>query len=390
MLTQMGGRTSRALRRAAFVCALVIPLSARASFARSPAEPMSSEQTPEPAKRPLASAIDVEPGATCLDHGQLVVQVESWLNVQTLDPRIRVDVLGDPARPDAARFAVTVDGRVVAERRWDAAPKKCLDLHAVVGLAVAMALEAAVVESAAAPQPTIKPEPEPDPTSALPAPAPAPAPPPPSRVGPADRPTPPPTGRDPRTSVALLLHGHLLLAPTIGVAGGGQLLLELGWVPWNRLRLGGLAEFWPTTELHTGAYALTGLAGRVDTCFGGNIWKVRPNFCAGVTLGSLRATGVGFVTDNQTVVLPWISTVFGVGARIPVNRRFAFDISLEALIGLGTVNFDVINEDGVIIATEQFDPIGVLIGLGGAFALQRTRETRKTPATGRTNTARSR
>ena len=32
----------------------------------------AGEQTPEPAKRPLATAIDVEPGATCLDHGQLV------------------------------------------------------------------------------------------------------------------------------------------------------------------------------------------------------------------------------------------------------------------------------------------------------------------------------
>ncbi len=383
MLTQMGGRTSRALSRAALISALVAPVIAPVN-ASSAREPSSSEQTPRPAKRPLATAIDVEPGATCLDHGQLVVQVESWLNEQALDPRIHVDVLGDPARPDAARFAVTIEGRVVAERRWEAAPKGCLDLHAVVGLAVAMALEAAVVESEAAPPKPPVPEPEPKPKP-KPKPVVAPAPPAPGPRPPVEPPSTPEP--DPRTSVELLLQGHMLLAPTLGVAGGGQLLLELGWVPWNRLRAGALAEFWPTADLHTGAYALTGIAGRVDTCFGGNIWKVRPNFCAGVTLGSLRATGRGFSTDNQTVVLPWISTVFGVGARIPVSPRFAFDIALEALIGLGTVNFDVINEDGVIIATEQFDPIGVLVGLGGAFALQRTRETR---AGRRTNAARSR
>lgn len=385
MLTQMRGRTPWTPRRGPLAWSHVwLILGAVALFCPARAQAgvpaptdvddvLGPERPPEPAKRPLANAIRVDPGATCLDHGQLVVQVESWLDLDDVDPRIHVVVLGDPARRDVVHFEVTSDGHTVAERRWDPAPDTCLDLHAVVGLAVAMALEAAVVAAQSQP-----PAPEPEPPEAEPTPRPPvrPSPEPPPKAPPAPEiravePSPPTPTR--RTSVALLFAGGLMVAPSIGLGGGGTALVELGWIHWHRLRFGALGGVWPSSELYSGSYSLAAVGGRLDTCFGGTLGAVRPNFCAGFALGSIRATGSGFDLGNQSVVLPWVTTVFGVELRVPVHPVFAFNFAVEALVALRQPRFDVVHEDGVIVASERVDPIGAIFSVGGAFTLQRAR-----------------
>ena len=84
----------------------------------------------------LWDAIDVDPGATCLDKARLLEHVARWLGRKEIDARIRVEVSGHETRTDVASFRVTRGEGRVAERTLDPAPLPCADLHAGLAFAI--------------------------------------------------------------------------------------------------------------------------------------------------------------------------------------------------------------------------------------------------------------
>ncbi|MFY0531229.1 hypothetical protein [Nannocystis pusilla] len=99
-----------------------------------------------PSPRPLREALRVEPGATCLTADALADAATTWLGRDTIDPSVaRIDVRGDPARPHSVAIALEIRGELV-ERTLDPPRPTCSDLHALVGLAIAIAVDAAVLE----------------------------------------------------------------------------------------------------------------------------------------------------------------------------------------------------------------------------------------------------
>src|SRR5690606_21438560 len=81
------------------------------------------------------------PGATCLDPSILRGEVESWRDSDRVDRRVTVRVRGSSSDARSLEFVVEVEGEIMVERAFERVPGDCADLHAVVALAVAIALD---------------------------------------------------------------------------------------------------------------------------------------------------------------------------------------------------------------------------------------------------------
>src|SRR5688500_18412667 len=95
----------------------------------------------------IGTALVVTPGATCVEHDRLALQVRTWLDQPQVDARLRIEVVGDEEHSLRLSFTLRRDEEVIAVRAFDPAPERCTDLHAVVGLAIALAIDATVLES---------------------------------------------------------------------------------------------------------------------------------------------------------------------------------------------------------------------------------------------------
>lgn len=327
--------------------------------------------TPAPAvppPQPLSKTLRVVPGATCLQPDQLILQIKSWLDFEELDPRIAVEVQGDPVKPNVVVFSVRVDGSPSSTRTFDPAPSACLDLHAVVGLAVAMAIEVAVVESrkldplenmhtqpeTSAPVPASSGErlknPRVDPATA-----------PPSTVV-----APPP----PQTSVRATAHGLVLIGlPT--VAGGAQLGVDFQWPHPYSLRLQGLGGYRQGLTLGAGQLDVGIVAGRLDNCFGRAKapQQVRTRVCLGLGGGGMVGRGRGFAGQNYQIWRPWLAGFVSLTTSIPLTKRFALELGVDALISIVRPEFLAVDPEGETAFSRSTTPFGVLAGFGGSFSL---------------------
>ena len=89
----------------------------------------------------LSDAIQLQRRASCLEKARLVAHVKMWLNENSVSSELRVRVIGDTSNPLAIVFDIERGARV-RRRAFQSAPKSCDDVHAVVGLAIALAIDA--------------------------------------------------------------------------------------------------------------------------------------------------------------------------------------------------------------------------------------------------------
>lgn len=322
LVGQTGIRTSAAL-----VAALSVPHRARATA---------------PPQIELAEAISVEPGATCLDHDDLVQQVRMWVGRDQIDDRVRIVVRGDAQKTDQVWFGIEHDGELAASRTFDRAPHRCGNLHAAVSLAVAIAIDATILQEIA-----------PAPPAAAQAPAP-------------DPPTPPagttaPPQREP-TRVGGALEGSILGGMPGRIGGGGLLAIELGPAPFLDIRLAGLAA--GTREsLAAGSVVLVLAAARFDLCPVRTFGAARLRLCVGVASGALHARGRGFEAPRSTSV-PWLAVVGGFGVQVPADRRVALGISLDAYVPVVRPTVTVGEPGAAPLASRPMPPVAGSLGIG--------------------------
>ncbi|MGH7434072.1 MAG: hypothetical protein ACRENE_00185, partial [Polyangiaceae bacterium] len=108
--------------------------------------------SPPLVEQPLATAIAFAPGATCLDATRVEAQVEAWLGRDRIAGDVRIEVKGSDRDPHALVFRIVRQGRA-HERRFDHLPEGCDDATAVVGLGIALAIDASVASGIFAPPP---------------------------------------------------------------------------------------------------------------------------------------------------------------------------------------------------------------------------------------------
>lgn len=323
-------------------------------------EPSEAEST-ERSMLAVSDILSLDPGATCLEHDRLTEQVVTWLERDEIDPRLSVVVEGNPTEVHTLRFTLWARGEVIAERVFAPGPSRCQDLHSVVALAIALALDATVLESVgiAASEPEIEPPP-PRP----------PAVPPPVVVQAEPRPDPGPDLTPRERPWSWGLHGGGLISigapPPLG--GGAELGAELSWRKRLDVQLGMIVTSAGPQPIEDATLDITLLAGRADVCGGPPMGRVRPRFCGGLVVGGAMAEGRGFVRDFQSVV-PWVAAAFGGDLRVLLVDRLAVSFDLDGLVSLVRPVFDVREELQVrkLRDLPRFSAtfgVGLVVGLG--------------------------
>src|SRR5688572_23373933 len=97
---------------------------------------------PAPITVPIAEAVAVDAGATCLDAPMLHGSVALWLERQDVAAAVTVRVVGDPVDAHAVSFVIARNGREASPRSMRGLPADCAATHAAVGLAIAVAIDA--------------------------------------------------------------------------------------------------------------------------------------------------------------------------------------------------------------------------------------------------------
>jgi hypothetical protein len=285
------------------------------ALALAPA-PSPDEPAPEEATVPLVDALVVRAGATCLERDRLAEQVRTWFDHERIDARLVVDVVGDAADPRKLAFTLRRGDQVISVRRFDPAPDRCADLHAVVGLAIALAIDATLLEAMTG-----------DPSRPL-----RPPDPPPYYWG-AEPEPPPPKPKPRKWTLWAEVTGQLSIGAPPPVGGGGRLGFGTSWRRILDLRVGVTAGSSGSVPLGEGRAFLWFLAGRFDICAGPPWERLRPRGCVGFLGGNAYAEGRGFENSRSTHQ-PWIAIPVGVDLEVQLARRVFLLFGIEGLPAL--------------------------------------------------------
>jgi hypothetical protein len=289
--------------------------------------------------RQLHEAITVEAGSTCLDAETLVEQVQSWVGGDTVDADVVVDVRGSPDQPRVVDFRMLRSGRVVAVRRFDPGPSRCEQLHAVLGLAIAMALKASLIEELA---PTVAP---------LPVPA---------------APSLPVLRADGAPSWAIASGALVAVAILPDSAFGVDARVERALTPTFRARLGLLAvlasgEAFSGTTGHFDAWLL---APRLDLCAGMDVTSgVRARGCMGLSAGGLHAQGYGF-PSTQSALIRWLAVANELGVTADLSRRWSIDASATLILPVARNSIVLRDYSGDVLLQRDLASVGWIFGAG--------------------------
>ena len=323
------------------------------------AQPSEVADAPRPAVAPVGDQLRIDPGGTCLRRERLVDQVVHWLGSDTVDERLTIEVTGAPGNDRTAVVVLRDRGETIAERPFEALPADCGDAHAAVGLAIAMAIDATVLESLGVqwqppPAPPAPIEPAPGPVEPTPKPSPPPEPDPPE-------PDPAPSPMQIRGRVG----GVFTVGSPPGLGGGGEVGVELGFREIVDVHLGALAATSGRRTLDAAqgtSVSASLVGGRADVCTGPWIGKVRPRACAGLVAGAAIASGRGFVLD-RTVALPWVAMALSADVRVRLTKRLQLEFGLDGLVTAVQPGLDVESLDGPQ-PVRDFGRFSIMAGAG--------------------------
>jgi hypothetical protein len=274
---------------------------------------------------PLRDVMRVEPGATCLDPERIAGHVKMWLGSAQVDAALRVRVFGDPSDAHSAYFEIE-RGVDKHRRELRPLPHSCDDAHAVIGLALAIALDAARMQ------------------------------------------------RD-----WLISHPEFLQTWTLGTeltgaysvlpesALGLQANLERGWTPWfsTRADVFGLFAWDQRIAGSAGRFDALLVASSIEVCAGG--WpdtRLRLSLCAGAALGLVHAWGHDYAPNRAATAL-WFAARSGLRFELHAWQTWLLDI--EMLSSIRAPAYESRGGEGGGF-TRHADATGFMLSLGPAFA----------------------
>lgn len=352
----MAGRPTR---RVCWPASALVGALAFASFSTSvaaaPAADTDSDTTTAPKMRDvqtLADALIVEPGMTCLDRETMLAHIRSWRDRDQIDPQIAIRVRGSSDDPRSLGFVLWFGDAVVIERGFDEAPDSCSDLHAVVGLAIAIALDDALPVELGIVEP-------------------APAPVEQALAGEGDVPefTEEPHDTPPRRRPVLALTGAAgaFVGVTPRPSFGGLLSFDIRPLEHFDVRIGALATHLPGFELDAagfgGRVAVTVAAGRVDLCWGTAPRRVRARVCGGAAGGATISAGRGYTNDFRRS-MPWFAGLVGADLSAQLIGPLWLELRAEGVFPLQRTVLDVRSPGGQLLARERFAVAGVIVSVG--------------------------
>jgi hypothetical protein len=277
----------------------------------------------------VREAISLQSGATCLDADRLADSVKQLLSSDALDSRIAVDVQGDPTLASSISITIWRANQAYATRHFDDAPQDCDQLHKLVALAIAFAIDATWLDRREiAKKPADKP---------------------------AEKPPEKPEKPSGITSWALGIDGVASGGVVLGPGFGWDLRVELGLVSWLEIRgsVLGIYSFMQPIGNSSGSVDSFLHAGRVDGCVGAPLQSwVRPRVCLGGALGAYTTQGRGFTSPITDTTL-WMAGVAGIEVLFTVAEKIELVLSVDGVFPLGRRIIEVLDLQNQPIDQEE-------------------------------------
>ncbi len=314
----------------------------------APAVPPAPATPPAVPSRPLADALEVAPGATCLEHDRLARRVARWLERDQVDERIRVHVLGSSSDADEVAFVISFGGKHRAERKIEDAPEDCDQLHSALALSIALAIDATLMDEQRghAAEPDV-----PSDEELL-----------------AEDPPPPAYFR-----LAFGAFAHATSGLLTDLAPAASARIEVGFVHWLDLRAGALASRVGDQRLPgaDGRFDVDLVAGRLDVCALYGLAQLRLLACAGGVVGSFRTRGEDFSGRSFTQPELWLALVGGVELQAEITAWFALAVAVDLAVPLKSRGIQVVGPDGgsMVLSERELTAVGVLVGAGPVFRI---------------------
>jgi hypothetical protein len=254
--------------------------------------------------------------------------VRSWLDADGVDGDLRVDVEGSDSNERTVSFRVWRDNRLIAQRRFAPGPSQCAEMHAVVGLAIALALKVSLRDELLGEQ---------IPNAAL------------------------------GWSLGVAATGAWNIVP--GAAGGALVWIEKA-LPEHfsaHLGLSGLIGGSNQFQKVSGEFATSSIAVEAVLCAVPLLGKgVRGRLCTGLEARTLFASGSGFAVSRSTV-LDWFSVANSLGVSVPIAPKWALVGAIGLIVPLKRIQIAVVDATGQVVDTRDSEAAGGLISLGGAY-----------------------
>ena len=311
----------------------------------------------------LDEAIEVRAGK-CLEHSAISRSVQTFLGRAAIDARIRVTVEELPdGRP---RFVVRREGEPPAERTFKPSDLACADLRAAVALAIAMAIDATILQAIIEPPVEVDLEPEEPPSPAPPPKAKTPPEPKPRKTKPKrKRPTPAPAA-EPPTPIELDVNAMALFGvlpvTTVGVALG--LAMPITQPLWVRGAVWGTSA--RSTPVGEGRARVSTLSGELEGCYGGEAGIRRIRGCGGVAAGRWSAEGQQFLVD-RSANLPWVSMKAGLELGLRIADGLLFTAKGAVYVPVVRPTLEARDTTGAVAARREPPAVGATAATGFTF-----------------------
>ena len=290
-----------------------------------------AQATPAPAFQNLAAAVRIDPGVTCLDSKELVEHVSSWLGTDRVAAPLAIEVHGSPYFARTVWFRIQRGKATLAERRFEPAPARCDDLHAAVGLAIALALKASLLDSVIGAR----------------------------------------TNGDAIASrpfrIAAQALGGLAVVPgtDFGISLGLQRSLAARFAA--RLSVIGLLAPRGDFQHDQGRFKTWLGMGRLDVCSRfAELPSLDVSVCAGIAAGGLYATGEAFPMSRHALIA-YVAVANALELDVFLSTHWSLAIAIDVLVPLRRTSFVVRDQAGAVIATHDLAEAGALIAVGPAY-----------------------
>ena len=281
--------------------------------------------------QPLAAALAMDKGATCLDSEELVEQISGWLGTDRVPVQLVIEVQGSPYFARTVWFRIRRTGELLAQRRFDPAPARCEALHAAVGLAIALALKASPLDSA----------------------------------------TPAGSASGAATGDTLGLSGQALggVAVVPGANFGIGLGLRYPIATRLEVRLSALALVGPDGGFQgdRGRFGSWLALGRLDGCIPfAPLRSVGLAACVGVAAGGLSATGEAFPMSRQGLT-GYVAVAGALELDLELGSNWSLATGVHLFVPLRATRFVVRDQAGAVTAARDLAPVSALIAVGPAY-----------------------
>jgi hypothetical protein len=280
----------------------------------------------------LASALTVAAGVTCLDSAELVEHVSSWLGTDRVSAPLAIEVHGSPYFARTVWFRIRRGAQILAERRFEPAPARCDDLHAAVGLAIALALKATLLDSL---------------------------------IGGAQAHGEAHASRPLRLAAQAL--GGLAVMP--GADVGLSVSLQSSLAERFAARFALLALVGPRGDFEheRGRFETWLGAGRLDVCSRlVELSSLDVSACVGVVAGGLYAMGEAFPMSRHALIA-YLAVANALELDLELGAHWSLTLAVDLLVPLRRTSFVVRDQAGRVTATHDPTAAGGLLAVGPAY-----------------------